>query len=75
MNHLSIAYYTSISTTEKVYILGGWGPDKDQATIAEYSESGWSKKGSLLQKRDEHGAIMFGDLVMILGGYSYSGDP
>ena len=72
---LSIAYYTTISTDEKVFILGGWGPDKDQSTIAEYSSSGWSIKGSLLQKRDEHGSILFGNSVMILGGYSYSGDP
>ena len=75
IHDFSIAYYTSVSTNENVFIIGGWGPDKDQSTIAKYSTSGWSHIGSLLHTRDEHGSILIGDLVMILGGWSYMGDP
>ena len=66
---LRINAYSTSSTAEAVYIIGGY-PTTD--TIAEFKNNQWSKLSSLNEARYYHGSIRVGDLTMIIGGYAGS---
>ena len=59
--------YSSASTSEAVYIIGGAYTRK---IIAKYENDAWSRAGSLKHGRAYHGSISLGEEIMIIGGIS-----
>ena len=59
--------YSSASTSEAAYIIGGVYTRK---IIAEYKNDVWSRAGTLRKGRAYHGSISLGDETMIIGGIS-----
>ena len=67
----NIAFYSTTSTKEAAYIIGGTStsPDSHQ-TIAEFSNNTWRQIGSLVKGRYNHGSITIDSQTMIIGGYT-----
>ena len=64
----SISYYSTASTSEAAYIIGGIsGSD----IIAEFKNDMWRLLGKLPKGRQEHGSISLGDETMIIGGGAF----
>ena len=59
--------YSSISTTESVYIIGGRG-----STIAEFFNYQWFLVGNLKKHRSRHESILIGNQIYIIGNH-YNG--
>ena len=65
-----ISAYSAVSTSDSVYIIGGWAtPD----IIAEFKQDSWRQVGTLAKGRAGHGALMVGDELMVLGGWTRDG--
>ena len=62
--------YSTASTSEAAYIIGGW---KTQNIIAEFKNDSWRRMGTLAKGRAGHGTIQLGDEVMVIGGWSNNG--
>ena len=58
-------YYTTASTSEAAYIIGG---AYVESTIAEFKNFAWRKLPPMLHPRTIHAAITIGDETMIIGG-------
>ena len=58
--------YTTASTAEAAYIIGGGPLFMD--TIAKYENDGWSKYGKLHRGRQAHGVIQVGATTFVIGG-------
>ena len=58
-----------------MYIIGGLTDSSPlrSSTIAKYSDSSWTKPGSLKEGRSSHGAITIEGITMIIGGLDGSG--
>ena len=69
---LRINSYSTSSTAQATYIIGGYSSPDRLDTIAEFKNNQWSKLGSLSNARWHHGSIRVGDLTMIIGGYAGS---
>ena len=61
-----IAYYSTASTSEAAYIIGGY-PDTPQI-IAEFRSNSWRQMGTLAKGRDSHGSITLNGETMVIGG-------
>ena len=80
-NIFRISWFSSVSTSESVLIIGGWTmgyQPSDQLphnipTIAEYKDGKWNKIGDLIQSRHRHGALLLGSSIMIVGGIRHDG--
>ena len=59
--------YSTTSTSEAAYIIGGY---HTKEIIAEYKNDAWSQLGSLNKGRHAHASISLGDETMIIGGFS-----
>ena len=70
-----ISQYATASTSDSVYIIGGFtnGSPYQTSTIAEYNNESWKSVGNLAQARSGHGGITDGPITMVVGGYSASG--
>ena len=68
--YLRISSYATTSTDDSVYIIGGLTDSSPlrSSTIAKYSDSSWTKPGSLKQARSGHGAITIEGITMTIGG-------
>lgn len=64
--------YAATWTADEVFILGGYY-SKDQATIAKYSNGGWSNIGKLVQGRYSHAALSHDGITLIIGGSTDNG--
>ena len=72
----SIAFYSTVSTEDSVYIIGGRienlsaeQDDQYTATLAQFnSTQQWSIVGQLQQQRVGHASILIGDFAYIFGG-------
>ena len=62
----SIAVYSTASTSEAAYIIGG-GDNRDN--IAEFRNNSWRKIGSLTEGRYGHGSIALNDKTFVIGGW------
>ena len=73
--HFRIAYYSTASTDESAFIIGGYTSVSPSiiSIIAEYKNGSWKNVGNLVQARYGHGAITSGSTTMVVGGYPYSG--
>ena len=62
-----ISSYSTVSTSEAAYIIGGHTtPD----IIAEFKEESWRQVGTLAKGRFGHGTLLVGDEIMVIGGWS-----
>jgi len=59
--------YSSVSTSEAAYIIGGSFPGK---IIAEFKNGNWRQFGTLSKGRYVHESIKMGDQFMVIGGFS-----
>ena len=59
--------YSTTSTSEAAYIIGGY---YTKEIIAEFKNEAWSQLGILKQGRHAHASISLGDETMIIGGFS-----
>ena len=64
----SIYAYSTASTSEAAYIIGG-GYTGD--IIAQFKNDVWSQFGTLSKGRFGHGSISFGNEFMVIGGGSW----
>ena len=69
INFRAIYSYSTASTSEAAYIIGGY---HTREVIAEFKNS-WRQLGTLAKGRAAHGTIQLGDEVMVIGGYTYDG--
>ena len=66
----AIRYYSTASTSDAAYIIGG--PDT-KGVVAEFKEDRWGQLASLNKGRFRHGSLSVGDQTIIIGGYAESG--
>ena len=60
--------YATVTTIQGALIIGGTDGSQQVATVACYSNSGWSKLDDLQSVRYDHRAIINGDKVYVIGG-------
>ena len=66
-----IIKYAVVSTADAAFIIGGTNTKHEYFdTIAKFHDNKWTRYGSLLKGRYSPGAIVSGDQIMIIGGYS-----
>ena len=59
--------YSAVSTSEAAYIIGGLTtPD----IIAEFKDDSWRQVGTLAKGRGANGALIVGDDIMVIGGWT-----
>ena len=63
----SIYKYATVTTSKGALFIGGHDGDW-VATVACYSNAGWSKLDDLQSTRVDHRAIVNGDKVYVIGG-------
>ena len=65
-----VHYYSTASTDEAAYIIGGTQGSSNSQTIAEFKNEKWRKLGDLTQGRAVPGTISIGHRTMVVGGYT-----
>ena len=65
-----IAYYSTASTSEAAYIIGGYYTED---IIAEFRDGSWRQMGTLAKGREGHGSITLNDETMVIGGSNSGG--
>ena len=66
----SIAYYSTASTSESAYIIGGAATSD---IIAEFRDNSWRQMGTLAKGRYAHGSITLNGETMVIGGEARDG--
>ena len=71
----SIIKYAVVSTADAAFIIGGTNsvsrsPGYYGNIIAKFQDNIWTRYGNLLKGRFSPGAIVSGDQIMIIGGFS-----
>ena len=69
-NNFSIYQYSTASTEDAVYIIGGSSSNGVVRTIAEFKNGRWSRIGQMEKPKSAHGSISFGQKTLIFEGYS-----
>ena len=64
---LRIHAYSTASTSEAAYIIGGAFTSD---ILAQFKNDTWSQFGTLAKGRSNHGSISFGNEFMVIGGRS-----
>ena len=59
--------YSTASTSEAAYIIGGF---YTRDIIAQFKNDAWSQFGTLAKGRAWHGSISLGNDFIVIGGYS-----
>ena len=65
-----IAYYSTASTSDAAYIIGGY---HTKSVVAEFKDNQWRQLDNLNKGRHYHGSLSVGDQTIIIGGYAESG--
>ena len=66
INNFSIGAYSTASTNDAVYVIGGFSSNYGAVkTIAEFKEGRWTKIGEMKKLRIDHGSISFGGKTLI----------
>ena len=72
--HFRIYWYSTTSTDESVFIIGGTSGDYpstvELSTIAEYKDGKWRKIGNMAHGRRRSISYIFGSSMKIIGGES-----
>lgn len=63
-----VYYYSTGTTIDAAYIIGGYQGSDFSTTIARFKDNAWSKAGDLTQGRQYHGSLSVGDRTMVIGG-------
>ena len=71
MNFSYIALYSTASTPDAAYIIGGL---YQKSIVAEFKDNQWNQLASLNKGRHGHGSLSVGDQTIIIGGYTESGE-
>ena len=72
---LSVGYYSSVSASDAVYIIGGFnGGDPYDSTVAKFTNYNWYKGGELNTGRYSHSSVTYNGITMTVGGYIRSYD-
>ena len=66
----SIYAYSTASTSEAAYIIGG---EYTREIIAEFKNDAWNQFGTLAKGRRRHGSISLGNEFMVIGGGTFDG--
>ena len=66
-----LQHYSTASTLEAVYIIGGYPYVYD--VIAEFKNDSWRQLGTLIKGREQHGSISIGTKFIVIGGTSSDG--
>ena len=66
----SIYAYSTASTSEAAYIIGGGSTPE---IIAEFKNGAWNQFGTLTKGRRRHGSISLGNEFMVIGGGTFDG--
>ena len=61
-----IGFYSTASTSEAAYIIGG---EYTGDIIAEFRDYSWRQLGTLAKARYAHGSITLNGETMVIGGY------
>ena len=72
LNFNGIFAYSTISTVDAIYIIGGGYRPMSQI-IVEFKNGRWHRMRNLNRPRDSHGSISVDGLTMIIGGNSCVG--
>ena len=67
----SIRYYSTASTSDAAYIIGGY---YTKSVVAEFKDNQWRQLDNLNKGRYHHGSLSVGDQTIIIGGYAESGE-
>ena len=59
--------YSTASTSEAAYIIGG---RSTEGVIAEFKNYSWRRMGKLVNGRSHHASITLNDETMVVGGYN-----
>ena len=70
----SIYGYATVTTSLGAIFLGG-AAESIVATVACYNNAGWTRLDDLQSIRRYHRAIVNGDKIYVVGGYSDGGTP
>merc|ERR1711990_433021 len=70
-SHAYIFRYSTASTSEAAFIIGGY---YTQNIIAEFRGGSWRQMGTLAKGRYAHGSITFNGETMVIGGYTTGSD-
>ena len=65
----TISSYSTISTSESVYVIGGYGVYDN---VAEFKNYQWRLAGNLKHGRFDHESILIGNQVFIIGTRAWS---
>ena len=71
LNFNGVFAYSTISTVDAIYIIGGYRPISH--IIVEFKNGRWNRMRNLNRPRDSHGSISVDGLTMIIGGNSCVG--
>ena len=63
-----ISQYSTASTSESAYIIGGFFTGD---IIAEFRNNAWRQMGTLAKGRYGHGSITLNEETMVIGGYGF----
>ena len=67
-----ICQYSTVSTSEAAYIIGGVLPQKITGDIiAEFKNDSLHRFGTISKGRANHGSISIGNQFMVIGGWHY----
>ena len=70
----SIYLYSTASTSDAVYIIGGFRETEtgsSNSLIAHFRNDKWNQDGTLIKGRYGHESITIGEKTMIFGGYTW----
>ena len=67
VNLRGMYYYSTASTSEAAYFIGGYHTRED---VAEFKNDAWRQLGTLTKGRYNHGSISLGTEMMVIGGVS-----
>ena len=62
-------YYSTASTSEAAYFIGG-KYKSTKRVIGEYKNDAWRLLGRLTTGRERHGSITLGTETMVIGGFT-----
>ena len=61
-------YYSTASTSDAAYFIGGFHTNDD---VAEFKNDAWRQFGTFTRARYGHASIVLADETIVIGGYSY----
>ena len=64
----SMSYYSTASTSEAAYFIGGYHTKED---VAEFKNDAWRQLGTLTRGRYGHASILLADETIVIGGYAF----